>query len=78
MARSDPDRPSRSNPMLAPELGGRLNGLFMTFVFRCGGMGSVLALAFYVLRGWTALAVVATAFVMPRWRSTRPSSMPPS
>ena len=52
----------RSIYMLAPELRGRLNGLFMTFVFLCGAVGSVLASAVYVAAGWVALAAVGAAF----------------
>jgi cyanate permease len=42
--------------MLAPEMRGRLNGLFMAFVFLCGAMGSGLAAAVYAFRGWSSLA----------------------
>jgi predicted MFS family arabinose efflux permease len=44
--------------MLAPELRGRLNGLFMAFAFLCGAAGSGLAAALYTSRGWTTLAVL--------------------
>jgi predicted MFS family arabinose efflux permease len=44
--------------MLAPELRGRLNGLFMAFAFVCGAAGSGLAAAVYTSRGWTTLAVL--------------------
>ena len=47
----------RSIYMLAPELRGRLNGLFLSFVFLCGATSSVLAAALYVAGGWVALAV---------------------
>jgi MFS family permease len=52
----------RSIYMLAPELRGRLSGLYMTFVFLCGAVGSVLASALYVAAGWIALATVGAAF----------------
>jgi MFS family permease len=48
----------RSIYMLAPELRGRLNGLFMAFAFLCGAAGSGLAAALYTFRGWTTLAGV--------------------
>jgi predicted MFS family arabinose efflux permease len=44
--------------MLAPELRGRLNGLFMAFAFLCGAAGSGLAAAVYTARGWTTLCVL--------------------
>lgn len=52
----------RSIYMLAPELRGRLNGLFMNFVFLCGSVGSVLASAVYVSGGWMTLAAVGSVF----------------
>ena len=48
--------------MLAPELRGRLNGLYMTCVFLCGAAGSVLAAAVYVWAGWITLAVFGALF----------------
>jgi predicted MFS family arabinose efflux permease len=48
----------RSIYMLAPELRGRLNGLFMAFAFLCGAAGSGLAAAVYTSRGWTTLAAL--------------------
>jgi predicted MFS family arabinose efflux permease len=44
--------------MLAPELRGRLNGLFVAFAFLCGAAGSGLAAAVYTSRGWTTLAAL--------------------
>src|SRR5258708_7878265 len=44
--------------MLAPELRGRLNGLFIAFAFLCGAVGSGLAAAVYTSRGWTTLAAL--------------------
>lgn len=54
----------RSIYMLAPELRGRLNGLFLSFVFLCGAVSSVLAAAVYVSGGWIALAAVGAIFGM--------------
>jgi predicted MFS family arabinose efflux permease len=48
----------RSIYMLAPELRGRLNGLFMACVFLGGAAGSGLAAAVYTFRGWTTLAAL--------------------
>jgi predicted MFS family arabinose efflux permease len=50
--------------MLAPEQRGRLNGLFLTFVFLCGAVGSVSAAALYVSGGWIALAAIGGVFGM--------------
>jgi predicted MFS family arabinose efflux permease len=44
--------------MLAPELRGRLNGLFVAFAFLGGAAGSGLAAAVYTSRGWTTLAAL--------------------
>src|SRR5882757_3479361 len=44
--------------MLAPELRGRLNGMFVSFAFLCGAAGSGLAAAVYTTRGWTTLAAL--------------------
>jgi predicted MFS family arabinose efflux permease len=51
----------RSIYMLAPELRGRLNGIFMTFIFIFGAAGSVLASALYVFHGWSASALAGAA-----------------
>jgi predicted MFS family arabinose efflux permease len=48
----------RSIYMLAPELRGRLNGMFVAFAFLCGAAGSGLAAAIYTSRGWTTLAAL--------------------
>ncbi len=48
--------------MLAPELRGRLNGLYMTCIFLCGAAGSILAAAVYVSAGWIALTAVGALF----------------
>ncbi len=44
--------------MLAPELRGRLNGLFVSFAFLGGAAGSGLAAAVYTSRGWTTVAAL--------------------
>jgi predicted MFS family arabinose efflux permease len=44
--------------MLAPQLRGRLNGLFVAFAFLGGAAGSGLAAAVYTARGWTTLAAL--------------------
>ena len=68
----------RSLYMLAPELRGRLNALFMTFVFLCAAIASGTAAAIYAFHGWDglsllggvlallALAAYATEFRRPR------------
>ena len=53
----------RSIYMLAPEIRGRLNGLYMAFVFVCGAVGSALAAAAYVFLGWGALATLGALLV---------------
>jgi len=52
----------RSIYMLAPDLRGRLNGLFIAFAFVCGALGSGLAAAVYTLRGWSTLACLGALF----------------
>ena len=54
----------RSIFMLAPELRGRLNGLFMTFVFLCAAVASGLAAAVYAFHGWTALCLLGGGFIV--------------
>lgn len=53
----------RSLFMLAPELRGRLNGLFMTFIFICAAMASGIAAAVYAFHGWTGLCLLGGGFV---------------
>ncbi len=53
----------RSIYMLAPELRGRLNGLFMTFVFLCAAVASGLAAAVYAFHGWSGLSLLGGGFV---------------
>jgi predicted MFS family arabinose efflux permease len=48
----------RSIYMLAPEVRGRLNGLFIACAFLGGAAGSALAAAVYTFRGWTTLAAL--------------------
>lgn len=52
----------RSLYMLAPELRGRLNGLYMAWVFGCGAVASGSAVAVYQLAGWNALVCLGAAF----------------
>jgi predicted MFS family arabinose efflux permease len=54
----------RSIYTLAPALRGRLNGLFVAFAFLGGATGSGAAPAVYALRGWTAVGVLGTLFVV--------------
>ena len=54
----------RSIYMLAPDLRGRLNGLFIAFAFVCGALGSGLAAAVYTLRGWSTLASLGALFAV--------------
>ncbi|MFH0130143.1 MFS transporter [Variovorax sp. VaC1] len=53
----------RSLFMLAPELRGRLNGLFMTFIFICAAIASGIAAAVYAFHGWTGLCLLGGGFV---------------
>jgi hypothetical protein len=48
----------RSLYMLAPELRGRLNALFMTFVFLCAALASGSAAAVYAFHGWEGLSLL--------------------
>ena len=48
----------RSLYMLAPELRGRLNALFMTFVFLCAAIASGTAAAIYAFHGWDGLSLL--------------------
>lgn len=54
----------RSLFMLAPELRGRLNGLYMTFVFLCAAVASGLAAAVYAFHGWTGVSLLGGGFVV--------------
>jgi predicted MFS family arabinose efflux permease len=54
----------RSIYMLAPELRGRLNGLFMAFVFVCGALASGLSAAAYTFGGAHALMLLGGVFVV--------------
>jgi predicted MFS family arabinose efflux permease len=53
----------RSIYMLAPELRGRLNGLFIACAFLGGATGSGLAPAIYTFDGWGTLANIGVLFV---------------
>jgi predicted MFS family arabinose efflux permease len=48
----------RSLYMLAPEQRGRLNGLFMTWVFACAAVASGLSAAMYAFQGWSGLCLL--------------------
>ncbi len=52
----------RSLYVLAPELRGRLNGLFLTFIFLCAAVASGLAAAVYAFHGWLGLSLLGGAF----------------
>jgi predicted MFS family arabinose efflux permease len=54
----------RSLYMLAPELRGRLNGVFIALVFVGGATGSGLAAAVYTFHGWNTLVNIGAAFVL--------------
>ena len=54
----------RSLYMLAPELRGRLNGLFISFVFACAALASGSAAAVYAYRGWGAVCVFGGALAL--------------
>jgi predicted MFS family arabinose efflux permease len=53
----------RSIYMLAPDLRGRLNGLFIAFAFLGGATGSGLAAAVYASRGWSTLGSLGALFI---------------
>ena len=48
----------RSLYMLAPELRGRLNALFMTFVFLCAALASFGSAAIYSFHGWAGVCLL--------------------
>jgi cyanate permease len=52
----------RSLYMLAPELRGRLNGIFFTLIFLCAALASGLSAALYAFHGWNALCLLGAAF----------------
>ncbi|MGJ7506801.1 MFS transporter [Variovorax sp. GT1P44] len=54
----------RSLYILAPELRGRLNGLFLTFIFMCAAVASGLAAAIYAFHGWGGLCLLGGAFAV--------------
>jgi predicted MFS family arabinose efflux permease len=68
--------------MLAPELRGRLNALFMTFVFLCAAAASGSAAAIYAFWGWDglsmlggALAIAALLFYATEFRAVKPAAV---
>jgi len=54
----------RSLFMLAPELRGRLNGLFMTFIFICAAVASGIAAAVYAFHSWSGLCLLGGGYVL--------------
>jgi predicted MFS family arabinose efflux permease len=54
----------RSLFMLAPELRGRLNGLFMTFIFICAAVASGIAAAVYAFHGWSGLCLLGGGYAL--------------
>jgi predicted MFS family arabinose efflux permease len=54
----------RSLYMLAPELRGRLNALFMTFVFLCAAIASGTAAAIYAFHGWDGLSLLGVVLAL--------------
>ncbi len=54
----------RSLYMLAPELRGRLNALYMTFVFLCAAVASAIAAAVYAFHGWSGLSLFGAGCVL--------------
>jgi predicted MFS family arabinose efflux permease len=73
----------RSLFMLAPELRGRLNGLFMTFIFICAAVASGIAAAVYAFHGWSGLCLLGGGYVLLAllyyatefWRSAVPAAV---
>jgi len=54
----------RSLYMLAPELRGRLNGLFMTFIFLCAAVASGVSAAIYAFHGWSGVCLMGGALAL--------------
>lgn len=50
--------------LLAPELRGRINGLFMTLIFLCAAAASGLAAAVYTFHGWGGLSLLGATFAV--------------
>lgn len=46
---------------VAPEIRGRINGMYMTIVYVSGALGSVLGVSVYVTWGWHAVAALGAA-----------------
>lgn len=53
----------RSLFVLAPELRGRLNALFMTFVFLCAAAASGAAAAIYTFVGWSGVSLLGGGLI---------------
>lgn len=54
----------RSLYMLAPELRGRLNGLFFTSIFLCAAIASGVAAALYAFHGWGAVSLLGAGVAL--------------
>lgn len=54
----------RSLYMLAPELRGRLNGLYMTFIFLCAAVASGVSAAVYAFHGWSGVCLMGGALAL--------------
>jgi predicted MFS family arabinose efflux permease len=54
----------RSLFILAPEQRGRLNSLFMTFIFLCAAAASGVAAALYAFHGWDGLSLMGAALAL--------------
>lgn len=54
----------RSLYVLAPELRGRLNGLFLTSIFLCASVASGLAAALYAFHGWSGPSLLGGGFAV--------------
>jgi predicted MFS family arabinose efflux permease len=54
----------RSLYMLAPELRGRLNALFMTALFLCAAIASGSSAAVYTFRGWNGLCLLGALLAL--------------
>lgn len=46
---------------VAPDIRGRINALYMTIVYFCGALGSIVGVSLYVRWGWPAVATLGTA-----------------
>jgi len=67
---------------LSPAMRGRLNAVYMTIVFACGALGSLLATATYVFAGWRVtmgtgivLALAGLVLLASERRGTAPNPL---